>query len=203
MWTNLRNHHSIVVVFNLGLQVYSLRLHNIQLMALVYSLRITQLWNSVPPILISPICSAWECHSTQIRRVTKQRREQTRRRLTPVVFFGEGPLIPRADSVLAKGPPSAAANWRHRVTSANPRREKSIESWTAKHCKMERVLGRTKGWVFWGSPVCNLSSHIWTKWLSETYRSLYNLNSEHLQNNDQNNTYFAQFNVTIDIWLIP
>lgn len=43
-------------------------------------------------------------------KVTKQRGEQTRCRPTPVAFFGEGPLIPPADSVWAEGPPAAAAN---------------------------------------------------------------------------------------------
>lgn len=45
-----------------------------------------------------------------ISEVTQQRGEQTRCRPTPVAFFGEGPLIPPADSIWTEGPPAAAAN---------------------------------------------------------------------------------------------
>lgn len=57
-----------------------------------------------------------EAHAGNVRmqphtrpETSEQHREQTRRRPTPVAFFGEGPLIPPADSVWAEGPPAAAA----------------------------------------------------------------------------------------------
>lgn len=73
-------------------------------------------------------------HAGNVRmqpEISKQHREQTRHRPTPVAFFGEGPLIPPADSVWAERPPAAAAaNWRHRVTST--KQSKSAEFPTQK-----------------------------------------------------------------------
>lgn len=94
-----------------------------------------------------PYADFCAAHAANVRmqpQISKQHREQTRHRPTPVAFFGEGPLIPPADSVWAERPPAAAAaDWRHRVTSS--KQSKSAESPTQKaDCMYNRTEKHTQ-----------------------------------------------------------